>query len=80
VAVQAAPVGGPAPLKGLNPPSALAQAAQCRAQCAEGRYVCTAQEAGDCDTVWGACVVRCSGATYTPAPDLIQRSTTSVGR
>jgi len=80
VAVQSAPAGGPAPLRGLNPPSALAQAAQCRAQCAESRYVCTAREAGDCDTVWGACVVGCSGATYKETPDLVQRSTTAVAR
>jgi hypothetical protein len=68
----AAPIlnGGVTPLKGLNGPSASAQAAQCRAQCAEARYVCTAQDAGDCDTVWGQCVVRCSGANYTDTPDL----------
>jgi hypothetical protein len=58
------------PLKGLSGPSASAQAAQCRAQCAEARYICTAQDAGDCDTVWGECVVRCSGASYTETPDL----------
>jgi hypothetical protein len=71
-AALAAPVvkGGVTPLKGLNGPSALAVAAQCRAQCAEARYMCTAQEAGDCDTVWGECVVRCSGANYTSAPAL----------
>jgi len=61
---------GVAPLKGLTGPSASAQAAQCRAQCAEARYICTAQEGGDCDTVWGQCVVRCSGANYTETPDL----------
>ncbi len=71
-AALAAPIlkAGVTPLKGLNPPSASAQAAQCRAQCSEARYICTAQEAGDCDTVWGECVVRCSGANYTDTPDL----------
>jgi hypothetical protein len=60
----AAPIvmGGVAPLKGLNALSPSAQASQCRAQCAKARYICTAQDAGDCDTVWGQCVVRCSGA------------------
>jgi len=62
--------GGVTPLKGLNGPSASAVAAQCRAQCAEARYICTAQDAGDCDTAWGECVVRCSGANYTETPDL----------
>jgi len=57
-------------LKGLNPPSASAQAAQCRAQCGEARYVCAVRDAGDCDTVWGQCEVRCSGAAYTRTPDL----------
>jgi hypothetical protein len=61
---------GVTPLKGLNGPTASAQAAQCRAQCAEARYVCTAHDAGDCDTVWEQCVVRCSGANYTDTPDL----------
>jgi len=62
--------GGITPLKGLNGPSASAMAAQCRAQCAEARYICTAQDAGDCDAVWGQCVVRCSGANYAETPDL----------
>jgi len=62
--------GAVTPLKGLSGPSASSQAAQCRAQCAEARYACTAQEAGDCDTVWGECVVRCSGANYIDTPDL----------
>jgi hypothetical protein len=62
--------GAVIPLKGLVGPSASTQAAQCRAQCAEARYTCTAQESGDCDTVWGECVVRCSGANYTETPDL----------
>jgi hypothetical protein len=64
------PKGGVTPLRGLNPPSASAQASQCRAQCAKARYVCTAEEGGDCDTVWGECVVRCSGANFTETPDL----------
>ncbi len=62
--------GGFTPLKGLNGPSASAQAAQCRAQCAQARYICAAQDAGDCDSAWGECVVRCSGANYTDTPDL----------
>jgi hypothetical protein len=70
VVAQSAAKGGFTPLKGLNGPSASAQAAQCRTQCAQARYTCTAQEAGDCDTVWGECVVRCSGANYTDTPDL----------
>jgi hypothetical protein len=70
VAAPVAKGGGVTPLKGLNGPSASAVAAQCRAQCAQARYICTAQEAGDCDTVWGECVVRCSGSNYTSAPAL----------
>jgi hypothetical protein len=61
---------GVTPMKGLNPLSASGLAAQCRAQCAEARYICTAHDSGDCDTVWGQCVVRCSGANYTETPDL----------
>jgi hypothetical protein len=57
--------GGVAPLKRA---SALNFAAQCRAQCAQARYICTARDAGDCDTVWGQCVVRCNGASSTEAP------------
>jgi hypothetical protein len=62
--------GGVTLLKGLNGPSASAQAAQCRAQCAQARYICSAHDDGDCDTVWGQCVVTCSGANYTDTPDL----------
>jgi len=62
--------GGVTPLKGLNGQSVSAIAAQCRTQCAQARYICTAHEAGDCDTDWGQCVVRCSGANYTDTPDL----------
>jgi hypothetical protein len=58
------------PLKGLNGPSVSAIAAQCRTQCAQARYSCTAHDAGDCDTIWGQCVVTCSGANYTDTPDL----------
>jgi hypothetical protein len=70
---------GVAPLKGLNGPSASAQAAQCRAQCAKARYICTAQGAGDCDTVWGQCVVHCSGANYTETPDLASSTANRPG-
>jgi len=61
---------GAASLRGLNPLSASAKAAQCRAQCGEARYVCAAHDAGDCDTVWGRCVVGCSGVSYARTPDL----------
>jgi len=77
---QSAVKGAVTPLKGLNGPSASTQAAQCRAQCAEARYICTAQEAGDCDTVWGECVVRCSGANYTETPDLASSAGDRIGR
>jgi hypothetical protein len=70
VVFQSVAKGGFTPLRSLHGPSASAQAAQCRAQCAQARYICAAQEAGDCDTVWGECVVRCSGANYTDTPDL----------
>jgi hypothetical protein len=56
--------------KALNPSSRSALAAQCRAQCAAARYICTAREAGDCDAFWGECVVRCSGANYRDTSDL----------
>ncbi len=74
VVAQSTIKGGVTPLKGLNGPSASAVAAQCRTQCAQARYICTAQDAGDCDTVWGQCVVRCSGANYTETPDLAASS------
>ncbi len=72
--------GGLTRLKGLNPASASGQAAQCRAQCAQTRYICTAEDAGDCDSVWGECVVRCSGANYTDTPDLAFSSAYRPGR
>jgi len=59
------------PLRGLNRLSASAGAAQCRVQCGEARYVCTAGEGGDCDSVWGQCVVGCSGVNYKRTPDLV---------
>jgi hypothetical protein len=68
--VEANPTGRPSPLRGLDRQSPSASKAQCRAQCSQARYVCKAREAGDCDTVWGACVVRCSGVGYTRTPDL----------
>jgi hypothetical protein len=72
--------GGFTPLTGLNPKSASANAAQCRTQCAKARYICTAHDAGDCDTVWGQCVVRCSGANYTDTPDLAFSAAYRPGR
>jgi hypothetical protein len=62
--------GAVTPFRGLKGPSPSGAAAQCRAQCAERRYVCAAEDAGDCDAVWGECVVHCSGASYTRTPDL----------
>jgi len=66
--------GRASPLRGLNRQSPSAAAAQCRAQCGEARYICAAREAGDCDTVWGACVVRCSGVNYSRPPNLAPTS------
>jgi hypothetical protein len=64
----------------LKPASALNLAAQCRAQCAQDRYICTAQEAGDCDTVWGRCVVHCGVAGSTDAPGVAFSAGYRMGR
>jgi hypothetical protein len=66
----ASPKGGVTSLRGLNALSASAQAAQCRAQCAKARYICTAEDGGDCDSIWSQCVVGCSGANAIDRSDL----------
>lgn len=52
----------------LTKPAPAPGASQCRAQCAQTRYACTAQtsegDGGDCSTAWGQCVVGCGGDAY----------------
>jgi hypothetical protein len=47
--------------------SAVDQASQCRAQCAETHNVCAVDgsgSGGQCDSDWSQCTVRCSGGGY----------------